>query len=61
METATIFQLARLRGVRAACILGVSDLVSDARTRMVQEDLEELGIKLGEAGYQIAGASEAGA
>jgi uridine phosphorylase len=52
MESATVFQVARLRGARAACVLGVSDvLVNGDRTRMGQDDLEALGVRLGEAAY----------
>jgi uridine phosphorylase len=49
MEAATIFQLAKLRGARAACVLGVSDDLHDgSRKRIEQEQLEELGVRLGE-------------
>jgi uridine phosphorylase len=51
MEAATIFQVAKLRGARAACVLGVSDLVGPPRQRIESEELEELGIKLGETAY----------
>ena len=50
METAAVFQLARLRGVRAACVLGVSDVPGE---RIEAEPLEELGVRLGEAGYSL--------
>ena len=50
MEAATVLQLARLRGARAACVLGVSD-VPDAR--LDPDGLEELGVRLGEAGYSL--------
>jgi uridine phosphorylase len=50
MECATVFQLASLRGVRAACLLGVSDVVrGDQRERIGQDTLEQLGIELGTA------------
>src|SRR4051794_30509226 len=40
MECATVFQIARLRGARAAAVLGVSDLVAEgARNRIDQERL----------------------
>ena len=52
MECATIFQVAKLRGVRAASILGVSDkLENGERIRISQDNLEALGIQLGEAAY----------
>jgi uridine phosphorylase len=49
MEAATIFQVAKLRGVRAACVLGVSDMLAEGRTRIEQKQLEDLGTRLGEA------------
>jgi uridine phosphorylase len=51
MEAATLFQVARLRGVRAAAVLGVSDLVAGERIRIDQERLEALGIRLGEVAW----------
>jgi uridine phosphorylase len=52
MEAATVFQIAERRGVAAACVLGVSDMASTNGTRrMTQEELEELGLRVGEAGY----------
>ena len=58
MESATIFQVAKLRGARAASILGVSDkLENGERIRISQEDLEALGISLGAAGYALVASS----
>jgi uridine phosphorylase len=52
MEAATIFQVAARRGVAAACVLGVSDVASSgAARRMSDDELAELGIRIGEAGY----------
>jgi uridine phosphorylase len=52
MEAATIFQVAARRGVAAACVLGVSDVPgSNGSRRMSQEELEELGVRIGELGY----------
>ena len=62
MEAATILQVAARRGVAAACVLGVSDVVaraagaampsgSNGAHRMGPEELEELGVRVGEAGY----------
>jgi len=48
MEAATIFKIAARRGVAAACVLGVSDAGSE---RMSQDELAELGVRVGEAGY----------
>ena len=52
MEAATILQVAARRGVAAACVLGVSDLPgSNGAPRMSPEELSELGVRLGDAGY----------
>ena len=52
MEAATLFQLALVHGVRAGCVLGVSDLVSSERDRIGHEQLAELGVRLGEVGLE---------
>jgi uridine phosphorylase len=51
MECATLFQLARLRGVRAAAVLGVSDELAGGRKRIEPDALEALGIALGETAW----------
>jgi uridine phosphorylase len=52
MEAATLFQLGRLRGVRAAAVLGVSDiLTANGRERIDRDGLEELGLRLGEVAW----------
>jgi purine-nucleoside phosphorylase len=52
MEAATVLQVAGRRGVAAACVLGVSDAPTEnGARRMNQEDLAELGVRIGEAGY----------
>ena len=52
MEAATVFQVAARRGVPAACVLGVSDVATaEGASRMTDEQLEELGVRIGEAGY----------
>ena len=52
MEAATVFQVAARRGVAAACVLGVSDVATmNGSERMSQDELAELGVRLGEAGY----------
>jgi uridine phosphorylase len=48
MEAATILRIAARRGVEAACVLGVSD-VGGARAE--RDQLEEMGLRLGELGY----------
>lgn len=52
MEAASLFQLAKVRGVRAACVLGVTDLVGTDRRRIGQEQFAELGVQLGEVGFE---------
>jgi len=52
MEAATIFQVAARRGVAAACVLGVTDVpATNGAKRMPQKELEQLGVRVGEAGY----------
>jgi uridine phosphorylase len=57
MECATLFQLAKLRGARAAAVLGVSDTLAGGRTRIDAGGLEGLGVRLGEAGWAALAAS----
>ena len=52
MEAATIFLVAARRGVEAACVLGVSDVVGEeGGLRADPEQLEAIGLRVGEAGY----------
>jgi uridine phosphorylase len=51
MECATLFQVAKLRGVRAAAVLGVSDALLGERRRICAQHLEALGVQLGEAAW----------
>jgi uridine phosphorylase len=52
MEAATVFQVAARRGVAAACVLGVSDVpTAEGAARTTDEQLAELGVRVGEAGY----------
>jgi uridine phosphorylase len=52
MEAATLLAVAARRGVAAAVVLAVSDLLDgDERRRIEADDLERAGIALGEAGY----------
>ena len=48
MEAATLFTVARLRGVTAGCILIVSDLVAEG-SRIGDDDLHAAELRLGEA------------
>lgn len=47
METATLFRLAQLRDVQAACVLAVSDLLGPARGRIDPEAMEEAAQRIG--------------
>ncbi len=52
MEAATVFQVARNAGVRAGCLLGVTDLIEgDGRERIGPDGLETLGLELGRTAY----------
>jgi DeoD family purine-nucleoside phosphorylase len=48
METATLFALARRRGLKAASLLAVSDVSSPARARIGSEELVAAELRLGE-------------
>jgi DeoD family purine-nucleoside phosphorylase len=56
METAAVFAVAQRREARAACLLGVTDLIAGARERLDQEAVEQLGVELGEAALRALGA-----
>ena len=52
MEAATILQVASRRGVTAACVLAVTDVPARDGVRRVDPDqLERVGLRLGEVGY----------
>lgn len=59
MEAAAIFAVARKRGVRAACLLGVTDeLYGDVdRVRMTHDEVTELGEDLGSVGVKAISAA----
>jgi uridine phosphorylase len=50
MEAATIFRLAELLDLRAGCVLAVTDLRAGGHERIEQEELEQLGRRVGEVG-----------
>jgi 5'-methylthioadenosine phosphorylase len=53
METATLLQLAELRGVEAAAVLGVTDVPGPGGSRRAEpEELEAIGLRVGRAGYE---------
>jgi uridine phosphorylase len=52
MEAAALLAVAGRRGVAAAVVLGVTDLLATGeRERMPREELERLGLALGQAGW----------
>jgi uridine phosphorylase len=52
MEAAPVFQVAARRGVAAGCVLGVSDVATqNGARRMTDEEMADLGVRIGEAGY----------
>jgi DeoD family purine-nucleoside phosphorylase len=52
MEAATILLVAARRGVEAACVLGVSDVArEEGGLRADAEQLEAIGLRIGEVGY----------
>ena len=52
MEAATVFAVAQRRGVRAACVLGVTDVSqANGALRAGPQRIEEIGLRVGEAGY----------
>lgn len=52
MEAATVLRLAELRGVRAGCLLAVTDLLAGGeRTRLDADGVLEAGLQLGRAAY----------
>ena len=67
MEAATLFRLAELRGVRAGCLLAVSDRLEGgrpegavrSRERIGREDLEAAGLRLGEVAYAALSSPDA--
>jgi DeoD family purine-nucleoside phosphorylase len=58
MEAAAIFAVAKKRGVRAACLLGVTDELHGEvdRVRMTHDEVTVLGEDLGSAGVAAVGA-----
>ena len=54
MEAAAVLTVARLRGARAACLLAVSDLAlaGSERERASAEEVEKMGLALGEAAWE---------
>jgi DeoD family purine-nucleoside phosphorylase len=61
MEAAALFALAGARGVQAAALLVVSDLVLPKRVRIGQDELRAAERRMGEAALRALRASRAGA
>ena len=51
MEAAAVMQVAARHGARAGCLLAVSDQVAGERVRASSEQVEEMGIALGETAW----------
>jgi uridine phosphorylase len=47
MEAAVLMRIASIRGARAACLLAVSDVLGDERSRLDAEGLTAVGLELG--------------
>jgi len=57
MEAAALLAVAGRRGVAAAVVLGITDLLADGdRRRIASDAVEPLGVALGEAGWAALGA-----
>ena len=53
MEAATVLRLGELRGVEAACVLGVTDVPeAGGSVRATPEQIDEIGLAVGRAGYE---------
>ncbi len=51
MEAATVLQAATRRGARAGCLLAVTDQLEGARVRAGFDEVDEMGIALGETAW----------
>jgi uridine phosphorylase len=51
MEAAAVMQVAGRHGARAGCLLAVSDLLTGERVRASFEQVEEMGVALGETAW----------
>jgi uridine phosphorylase len=52
MEAASVMQTAARNGARAGCLLAVSDLINGERVRASFDEVEKMGIALGEAAWR---------
>ena len=53
MDAATVMPVARLRGARAGCLLAVTDRVGPPRVRASREQVEQMGLALGDVAERI--------
>jgi nucleoside phosphorylase len=51
MEAATVLQVASRHGVRAGCLLAVSDRLGGERVRASFDQVEQMGVALGETAW----------
>lgn len=51
MEAAAVLQVALQRDARAACLLAVTDKLGHARIRAAHDDIEKMGVSLGETAW----------
>ena len=52
MEAAVLCRIAELRGVRAACLLAVSDVLDGGRERLEAEEMQAVGLRLGQVAVE---------
>jgi uridine phosphorylase len=52
MEAAVLCRLAELRGVRAACLLAVSDVIDGGRERLDADGMQAAGLRLGQVAVE---------
>ena len=52
MEAAVLCRIAELRGVRAACLLAVSDVLGGGRERLDAEAMQAVGLRLGQVAVE---------
>ena len=52
MEAAVLCRIAELRGVRAACLLAVSDVLDGGRDRLDVEAMQAVGLRLGQVAVE---------
>ena len=52
MEAAAVLQVARNHSLRAGCLLAVTDQLADGRVRASFEQVEEMGLALGETAWR---------